>query len=246
MKKLLIFLSFTLFSANSFGFTLVSNTIIAGWDTESLTFNVNETSCTNLGISSSVLNAAIDSAIDLWNSAPTTSLKLVKGSVVSTTTASNPPSINCSNTAQTDTVAGVGTISSTLSGRPYTGFLTLNGDNTKSAYFGNLSTTEQAIIVAHEIGHVLGLGHSEKTYALMYYDISSKTHLNLSQDDVDGLTWLNPRNELTGGVMGCANVEDISRRKPPSNGTGAVAFNWCLMILLAFAASKFRLRRFHV
>ena len=51
-------------STNTHAFTISSNTITAGWDTKELTFNVNEASCTGLGISAADLNEAIDAAVE--------------------------------------------------------------------------------------------------------------------------------------------------------------------------------------
>jgi hypothetical protein len=119
----------------------------------------------------------------------------------------------------------------------------LNGDSTKNTYFNNLSVTFRAIVLAHEMGHVMGIGHSEKNYALMYFDISTKENLNLSQDDVDALTWLNPRSDFSDGIMGCGTIKNIGNKLPPSNGMGAVAFNWILLILIAFIATRHRKSR---
>jgi hypothetical protein len=236
------FLSALLFLATVqpvFGFTLISSSIRQGWDETTLTFNVNESSCTSLGISASTLNSAIDSAIELWNKSPTSKLKLARGSTVTSTSATNPPTIYCSNTAQSNTTAGIGGVS-TSGGTPVQGYLYLNGDSTMDAYFNNLTSTQQQVVLAHEIGHVLGLGHSENEYAMMYYDISSKENLNLSQDDIDGLTWLNPRDELKNGIMGCATIQEIGNRMPPSSGNGSIVINWILVLTIVFAASRRR------
>ena len=229
-----------LLSSQSEAFTLLSSSITSGWDTETLTFDVNETSCTALGITSSDLNEAIDLAVNLWNTVPTSKLKIAKGSIVTTTAHASNPVIYCSNTSQNDNIPGVGGIGATTGGHPSTGSLILNGDSTKNTYFNNLSVTFRAIVLAHEMGHVMGIGHSETSYALMYYDISTKENLNLAQDDVDALTWLNPRSDLSDGIMGCGTINDIGNQLPPPKGMGAVAFNWIFVILVAYIASKLR------
>jgi hypothetical protein len=241
---LLIF-GFSVICSHSFAFTLGSSSLIAGWDTETLTFDVNESSCTGLGISAANLNAAIDSAVELWNKAPTASIKLARGAVVSTGAAySNPPVIVCNSGVITspDFVAAQGTWSGS-GGRPTAGYIQINGDSTKQAYFNHFSSTQAAIVIAHEMGHVLGLGHAEKEYALMYYDISSKSNLSLSQDDVDGITWLNPRNELKSGIMGCATVRDISKNNPGHQGTPGIIVNWMGLWALAFTSTRRKFRK---
>lgn len=50
--------------------------------------------------------------------------------------------------------------------------------------------TNLFLVAAHELGHSLGLFHSDKTEALMYPVYKSSTDLarfRLSQDDVDGI-----------------------------------------------------------
>jgi hypothetical protein len=100
--------------------------------------------------------------------------------------------------------SGLGEIS--LQGNRITyGYLVLNAD-TGSAKITNISSLALSIAVAHEIGHMIGLGHSADSAALMYYNLSSKTKLNLAQDDIDGISYLYPRNELNGNPFGCGTV----------------------------------------
>jgi hypothetical protein len=70
------------------------------------------------------------------------------------------------------------------------------------------------IVMSHEIGHALGLGHSPESKALMYYDATFKTHLALGRDDVNGAAYLYPRRELLGGdgVLGCGSMQRPSER----------------------------------
>jgi hypothetical protein len=76
------------------------------------------------------------------------------------------------------------------------------------------------IIIAHEVGHILGLGHSQDPAALMYYNAGGKAALTLGQDDIDGISYLYPRNELGGDkMMGCALVATPRGAPPPPPGT---------------------------
>jgi hypothetical protein len=93
-----------------------------------------------------------------------------------------------------------------------------------------------SIILAHELGHALGLGHSADTKALMYFDASSKKQLRLAQDDVNGLSYLYPRSELGGDkVFGCGTIEAVNGSRPGGPGTGA-ATELALLLLSCFAA----------
>ena len=229
-----------LFTPRAWSFTLISNLISAGWDTETLVFDVNETSCSGLGISVSSLEADLDAAIDLWNRASTSKLKLARGtSVTTSTTGTNPPHLVCNTLMSSpDVVPGEAKGISVSGGRPAQGYIQINGDNTKAAYFGNLTPTQAQIVLAHEMGHILGLGHAEKDYALMYYDISSKTNLNLSQDDIDGISWLNPRDETKGGLLGCGSLRDSSKGPPPPGSGWGAGMSLFLFFGFAFGVSR--------
>ena len=229
-------------AAPSLAFTLISSQITGGWNIDTLAFDVNETSCSALGVSVSDLEADLDAAIELWNRAPTTSLKLARGTAVTSgNTGTNPPHIVCNSGVITspDVVPGEALLSTLQGGRPASGYIQINGDSTKAAYYPKLTATQRQIVLAHEMGHILGLGHAEKDYALMYYDISSKQYLNLSQDDIDGLTWLNPRDELKGGMFGCGSLIDVSKRPPPGSGPGGM-LGMGGFFLFAFLISRAR------
>ncbi|MCM0605878.1 MAG: matrixin family metalloprotease [Xanthomonadaceae bacterium] len=211
---------------NSQAFTLISTGNV-GWQTSTLTFNV-DTTCNNyLG----AVNAAMNSAISLWTNAPTANLTLAIGSTVTfsgtlsqyvgtSATLVAPagnPTIICSTTFSTDTgiaansgIPGVAGAFNISSGRIQGGLLVLNVQSGDNANITTMNSTVVAVIVAHEMGHILGLGHSGDTSALMYYDASAKNVLSLGQDDVDGISFLYPRQEPRDKVFGCATIENIN------------------------------------
>ena len=237
----------------AYAFTLGgSDPNLQGWQTKTLTFAVNYTNCT---VPQATMDAAIDAAFTLWNGVTTSNLVLARGGVSTSTpaaliagTATDSPVIACDNAFQTNTgadhnqVAGVGTYSATGSVINY-GFLLINSDASAQAAFDKISAASQSVIMAHEIGHVLGLGHSPDTKALMYYDASAKTTLALSQDDADGLSYLYPRKELSGDkLMGCGTLAVIGGSGGKGSGklpTGALELGF----LVGLAAVATRLAR---
>ncbi|MBI4925494.1 MAG: matrixin family metalloprotease [Bdellovibrio sp.] len=221
MKKLLLFtwrwkcllLCFSI--CGSYAFTLATGSSSqTGWDTKTLTFRLNTSGCP---MSEASLNAALDRAIELWNRVPTSGLKLERGTP---TTASldqaisygstDSPEIHCDPSFSThfaganpDRVLAV-TLPATLNNAMAYAAIILNAEDGKQGNIQNKSETLLTIILAHEMGHALGLGHTSDSTALMYYSASAKTDLALSQDDIDGITYLYPRNEIgSNKIFGC-------------------------------------------
>ena len=83
--------------------------------------------------------------------------------------------------------------------------------NVQEGAAANINTFDSQLtvdVITHEIGHVLGLGHSADSNALMYFDASARKTPTLAQDDVDGITYLYTRDELGPDQMfgGCAVI----------------------------------------
>lgn len=112
------------------------------------------------------------------------------------------------------------TIPNKFSGKKIVGAVILINDF--AATFGNLSRADKISVLAHEIGHAIGLGHSEESSALMYYR-TVNLRSNLGQDDVDGVSYLYPMHVdafgLSGGLLGsCGTIQtNNDRTEPPSN-----------------------------
>ncbi|XP_061362220.1 metalloendoproteinase 2-MMP-like [Gastrolobium bilobum] len=109
----------------------------------------------------------------------------------------------------------------------------VSGDATKSA----LSTAVDLESVAvHEIGHLLGLGHSSVKEAIMFPTISSRTKkVLLAEDDIQGIQYLYGTNPNYNGSATMSSPETNS-----SHG-GRRLYSWGLFILLAFAFSHLAL-----
>lgn len=90
----------------------------------------------------------------------------------------------------------------------------MNVESNKSSNIINLSSASLEVILAHEIGHVLGLGHSQDPKALMYFNLSGKKSTALSQDDMNGASYLYPAQEpfLT-SPLGCSNIRSMHSEK---------------------------------
>jgi hypothetical protein len=214
--RLVTFFAFGLIAQTGLAFTLNGGTVATkGWSNPSVQFHLNPANCP------ANVASLLEKAFDVWNSVPTTSLKVSKGSDSSVTidqvlsgTIDVTPSIHCvtdmaSIGLNADVIPGVAMGASyDGSGNIATGALVLNVQDGAGANINTYDSDVTINVIAHEIGHVLGLGHSASHAALMYYDASERTQASLSQDDVDGITYLYSRNEFGSDPMfgGCAVI----------------------------------------
>lgn len=214
-KYLMALMALTI-SRAAFGFTLMGTTFATkGWNNPSVEFHVNPANCP------ADVNALLEKAFDVWNGIPTVSLNLKRGSDSVATieqvlagTFDATPTIHC----VTD-MAALGLNPSVIpgvamgfrsdgSGNILSGALVLNVQDGASANINTFDSNLTIDVITHELGHVLGLGHSADKSALMYYDASERKSPTLAQDDVDGITYLYARNELGSDAIlgGCAVI----------------------------------------
>jgi hypothetical protein len=225
-----------------------------GWAQRPLVFHVNRTNCPD------DLDVYLDQAVELWNSVPGSSLKVEIGSDTTNTiaqlwagSATDVPMIACdpnfSATASVDgdSIPGVGFLRGSSLNPVKNGGLLLNVETTKNADINKLSDTLVAVVVAHEIGHVLGIGHTSDKSALMYYDATAKKNLALSQDDRDAVSFLYPRNEISNLdlIGGCGAIHSLANGSGPgSSPWGGNSLGLISALYLAYwALQQFRRRQ---
>ena len=218
-------------NSNSFAFTLNSSTSsnFKGWNNPNIKFQLNLTNCpTNVDVS-----GIINDALAIWNNvAPSRVNVSVVGNTTSVTY-SDPITIICDvnygseSPGAADGSPGAASIQPSTGDSITSGIMYLNASSGR-ANISNLDRNLVAVTLAHEIGHLLGLGHSQDLNALMYYNASLKTHLGLAQDDIDGITYLYPRNEFDKDKMmgGCGAISNPKNPKNPSN------YNLLILVLI--------------
>ncbi len=214
--KLLIAL--LLFSATSWadpGWTL-NNSVGARYKKDKVKVRVARVSgnCNGQSTSADELVGLVNSAVqDFWNTIPTSRLQLEDGGFLETSDnafitgelcliggacggapipAVSEIVITC-NTNGTNFPGGTSLLALTLptviSSRDIKGsVIAINANNNS---FGSLSREKKIAVIAHEIGHAIGLGHTSKSENLMYHSVVPVRD-KLGQGDVDGLTWLYP------------------------------------------------------
>jgi hypothetical protein len=97
------------------------------------------------------------------------------------------------------------TLPTVISGKDIKGSVVII--NETSTAFKNLNTNQKISVISHEIGHAIGLGHSDDRAALMYFSVVPVRN-SLGRDDMDGVTYLYPvQGDMFG--LGCflGNIE---------------------------------------
>jgi hypothetical protein len=227
-------------------FTLKEQGLI-GWSVKHLVVTINYSSCP---IDSLMLERAVDHAFELWNAVSTSNIHLVRGISTATDantafagTATDSPVIVCDTalsaklaSGDSNNVSGLAKIIQS-SGTIVYGTLLLNAEAGKAARVQTLTSQQLEIVIAHELGHLLGLGHSSDETSLMHHAYTQKNHMRLSQDDIDGITYLYARVEPDEDkVFGCSSVQASGS----SGGTTGVQY---AMLILLCLLSTLWLRR---
>jgi hypothetical protein len=224
MKCLVSLLLSFLITLNVQAFTL-NNSAKLIFSQDEVTVNV-ASNCVNIGTTNTELLSIVGDAVDqFWNKASTSRLKLREGQVInvaaafhtaaicvaSTNCTPNPAIavssdilVSCNNNTTNFTsssILGV-TIPNNISGSSIIGSLVLIND-TAATQFDSKTRAEKVAIIAHELGHAFGLGHSPVEDSLMYYATVSK-RVTLGSDDISGISYLYPKQQP---ISGCGTVD---------------------------------------
>lgn len=127
------------------------------------------------------------------------------------------------------------TLNNNISTKKIKGSVILINDRAGSA-FKNLNKNQIIAVLAHEIGHAIGLGHTANNANIMYYTLTPK-RTSLGQGDIDGVSSLYPQE-----FDGCGLVGSIAAAHDHGNddhdGNGSNFF--VSLILGIFLVSIFR------
>ncbi len=239
MKFILLCLFMT---TNLFAYTL-NNNFGSSFKNHKVTVFVDEnTNCAQAGMTVYELKSLIGPAIKFWNNVPTSNLVLKNGGFSTATNNINhgrlcaPTDDSCINSAPGNVIAPVEdiiiacndlgtnygsssvlavTVPNNFSGRKIAGAVIIINE-TAQTIFDDLSRSDKIGVLAHEIGHAIGLGHTEDKAALMYFrtvDQRSK----LGKDDMRGVSYLYPMQIDAGGLLGGCGTITNADGSPPSN-----------------------------
>lgn len=215
----MILLILNLLSNLSYSYTLNNNFAASFKNPDVKVRIVGNTTCENLGLNSiyDLQELVTPAANNFWNRIPTSELRVEEDGFTEEITDINervlcsptdneciddantagkvvmPPVdgivIACNNNFSAGNILAV-TVPNKFSGTKILGAVIFINNTTNSA-FKNLSRTDQIGVIAHEIGHAIGLGHTDERKALMYYRVTNQRN-SLGEDDIRGVSYLYP------------------------------------------------------
>lgn len=229
MKFLSIFL---LLPSTLFAFTL-NPTTGRGFSSNSIKVNIASTSCAGAGFTTEKFKKLVKDAVDeYWHQVALSSLTLdiqdvgtvdIDGDDFTDAILkvdNNTILAGCNDSATgfsagggTSTTLGAAVMSCSTSSDVCKAVLIINAHADSAV--PTLDDSEVKATIAHELGHAIGLGHSEYKHSLMYYSASGKVQKWLGQDDIDGVSYLYPQDPQLGGLLGSCGT--ISTQKNDSH-----------------------------
>lgn len=250
MKNIISFLILFI-SLQSNAFTLIrytDGTVVYGWSNSTITFDIDPSCNANMAR----VISAISTAASTWNDAPNSALKIQQGGsatlpgtitdYVGNSATSYAPAGNAIIYCDSNFGANSGEDANRIPGfatGQYPGsdnkikscLMVLNIQAGATANISTMSPNVVNNILTHEIGHCIGLGHSADTEALMYYSTNSGRQTVLAKDDIDGVAYLYPKEDLNGFFKGCSAIA-YSKGYTPKSSSMTVFLN--LMSELVF------------
>ena len=240
--------------AFSFSF---NNSVGAAFEGDEVIVSVAD-NCTNLGISNTELLSIVQDSLDqYWNTVATSNLVLKLGSLKTVSSVfltdticlapgncvPNPDLIidsgvliSCNtnlsgNFSGSNSVQAV-TLPNNIVNTVLVGSLMLINDDAANT-FQDKSRAQMVSIIAHELGHAIGLGHSPVKDSLMYFTIVPVRE-KLGFDDIDGITYLYPKSQPIGcGIIkNINNNKEIKKGSDTSNQAALASFLFLLSLIL--------------
>lgn len=238
----------------SFSFTLNPNTG-RGFSDNEINVYIASNDCSNANFSANEYKNLIEDAIKTyWNDIPSSNLKLnIKGVDTSIDLSSDTHTTALTKVPENSILAGcndlaangfddgsiLGSAVMNCSGSSCRSILLLNDH--ANTYLAQYSNADKEAVIAHEIGHAIGLGHSEYNFNLMYYSISGKYQKYLGLDDIHGVSYLYPKEskaDLLGisllGGCGIMSVDNQNKSLKPFIFSFILGVFLALLLIIGF------------
>lgn len=250
MKLLTLITIQVFFTISSYGFTLNPNTG-RGFKSNDITIKIANSDCSGAGFSTSKLKSMTENAVShYWNDVPSSAVNLKVSGIdsnididgmdhvmaINSVVPNNQVVAGCNDDADDfDNPLVLGSALMTCDGSDCKAVLILNANNSRLQDF---SSSEIEAVIAHEIGHAIGLGHSESQHNLMYFSVGGKNQKWLGLDDIDGINYLYPHDSELLGIFGnCGTIQSVNDQSPFSFAK-SLFFGIFLMLFLSIAYRK--------
>lgn len=212
------------------------------WAPRTVTIDYNIESCAGHFDEAQLRDLIVKATDGYWNRVPHAHLKLVLGNPNSTAysleTMPNEIIIMACNPSEPSSVI-LATGAPFLSGSRILGaWIVLNTG--PSTPLTSSDPVTLARVVAHELGHVIGIGHSDKPYALMYFSLVLEN--GMSDDDANGMAYLYPANPWN-AATGCAAAAQAADRESPATAPDPVLVTLLFTCLFVLFRLRFRVPR---
>lgn len=206
------------FNTSIYSFTL-NNNLNLSFEQNEVNVYVASNLCDNIGLSEAdLVNLVGEANANYWNTVSSSRLVLKSGGLVNISTdyGSEPLCTGAGSSCEVNPLLAYAsgilvacnddttvnfpnsgllavTVPTSFSGNKIKGAVLLLNDTNTNA-IASKTRDEIRALLAHELGHAIGLGHSPVRDSLMYY-LSIPTRRKLGWDDIDGITYLYPKEE---------------------------------------------------
>jgi hypothetical protein len=234
------------FSIQVFAFNLVGSSI-ATYNNPTIFVHVGDFQCPDFNDSpEDIMDYVREANERYWNRVSTSSLELKAGSIKNVASSyytdqiENLPAVDegilivCNDNTTTFSTSGKLAVALPNNTRGSTIIGSVIAINSRAiSKFNTLSRDEKVSVIAHEIGHTFGLGHSKFEDSLMYA-VSFEKRRGLGRDDWDGASYLYPKEQGPAGL--CGTISTNNRQS--SNSLLALIVLFLLLNIALFRHQK--------